>query len=152
VMAGFCGALRPGLAVGDVVVPAAVVDETGARWACAGAGRGQLVTTDRIVATPADKLALGERSGADVVDMETAAVAELWARAGVPFRAVRAVSDTADTALSPALVRLLAGGEVSALKALAALARTPALLGEFRRLARDTARAAKTLATAVGDT
>src|SRR5581483_4350579 len=35
VMAGFCGALRDGLAVGEVVVPVEVVDDAGNRWACA---------------------------------------------------------------------------------------------------------------------
>ncbi|OWK45095.1 Adenosylhopane nucleosidase, HpnG [Fimbriiglobus ruber] len=149
VMAGFCGGLRPGLAVGDVVAPAEVVDEASGRWACAGNGSGRLLTTTRIVATPSDKRSLGERHRADIVDMESAAVADVCARVGVPFRAVRAVSDTVETALSPALVRLLASGNVSPFRACLALFRTPSLLGEFLRLARDTALAARQLAPAL---
>jgi adenosylhomocysteine nucleosidase len=151
VMAGFCGALRAGLAVGDVVVPAEVVDAAGGRWACAGEGRGSecLLTARGLVATPAEKAVLAARHRADVVDMESAAVAAACAGNGVPFAAVRAVSDAVDTALSPQLVKLLAGGTVSPLRAAAALVRQPSLLGEFRRLARDTRLAAQRLADAL---
>ena len=75
--------------------------------------------------------------------MESAAVAAACAARGVPFLAVRAVSDAVDTALSPELVRLLAGGHVSVRRALLALVRKPSLLREFRRLARDTKIAAQ---------
>ncbi len=149
VMAGFCGALRTGLAVGDVVRPAEGVDEAGNLWPCASGGAGRLVTTSRIAATPDEKHALHARHSADIVDMESAAVAAACAAGGVPFVAVRAVSDAVDAALSPELVRLLAGGRVSVWKACAALVRRPALLGEFRRLARDTRLAARTLAAAL---
>ncbi|MDB5313446.1 MAG: nucleoside phosphorylase [Gemmataceae bacterium] len=149
VMAGFCGALRSGLAVGEVMVPAEVVNETGDGWRCAGSGRGRLLTTTRIVATPPAKLALGTQYQADIVDMESAAVAEACGRGGVPFLSVRAVSDAVETELSPALVRLLGSGEVSPFKAVKSLLRTPSLLREFRRLARDTSLAANTLAAAI---
>jgi adenosylhomocysteine nucleosidase len=131
IAAGFCGALAPGLTVGDVVTSP------------------RIVTVDHLVSDPAEKRRLGEEHDADAVDMESAAVEEVCAAASVPFLAVRAVSDTVDTALSPALVKLLSGGQVSPLKAAAALARQPSLLGEFRRLARDTKRAAKKLAEAL---
>jgi adenosylhomocysteine nucleosidase len=128
IAAGFCGALAPHLKVGDVVTSP------------------RIVTVDQLVSDPAEKRRLGELHDADAVDMESSAVAEVCAAKGVQFLAVRAVSDTVDTALSPELVRLLSGGNVSAWKALRALVRRPALLGEFRRLARDTKLAAKNLA------
>ena len=128
IAAGFCGALVPALRVGDIV--------TGNR----------LVTRDRLIGDPAEKRRLAEQSGADAVDMESDAVATVCAERGVQFRAVRAVSDASDTALSPELLRLLAGGSVSVLRAVSAMARRPALLGEFRRLAHDTRRAARSLA------
>src|SRR5207248_173173 len=131
VAAGFCGALAPGLRVGDVVTSP------------------RIVTVDHLVADPAEKQRLVEQTGADAVDMESAAVAEVCAARGVPFLAVRAVSDTVDTALSPELVRLLSGGRVSPWKAAVTLAGKPSLLGEFRRLARDTKRAARNLADAL---
>ena len=150
VFAGFCGALRPGLVVGDVVVPETIVDEAGRGWPCAAIspGRhGRLLTCGRLIATPAEKQVLAERFAADAVDMESAAVAEVCADRGVPFAAVRAVSDTAGTALSPRLVELLSGRSVSPVRAGWAVLRQPSLLGEFRRLARDTKIAAEKLAS-----
>ena len=128
IAAGFCGALAPALRVGDVVTSP------------------RILTVDHLVSDPAEKRRLAELHGADAVDMESAAVAEVCAARGVAFLAVRAVSDALDTALSPELVRLLAGGNVSVWRAIRALVCKPALLGEFRRLARDTKIAARTLA------
>ncbi len=133
IAAGFCGALAPDLRVGDIVTSP------------------RIVTVDRLVATPATKSQLRAESGADAVDMESAAVEAVCRDGGIPFQAVRVVSDTADTALSPELVRLLAGGSVSVPRAVAALLRRPALLSEFRRLGRDTAVAARTLASALAE-
>ncbi len=126
IAAGFCGALVPALRVGDIVRSP------------------RIVTVDHLVTDPAEKRRLG--ASHDAVDMESAAVEEVCAAAGVPFLAVRAVSDAVDTALSPGLVKMLAGGKVSVMRACAALVRRPALLGEFLRLARDTKRAARNLA------
>lgn len=128
VAAGFCGALVPDLRVGDIV--------SGSR----------LVTVGQLVSEPADKRRLAIATGAAAVDMESAAVAAVCAARGVPFRAVRAVSDTLDTSMSPELVRLLAGGRVSVLRLAAAVVRRPGLLGELGRLARDTRVAAEALA------
>ena len=133
VAAGFCGALDPALKVGDVVTSP------------------HILTVDHLVADPAEKRRLAELHGALAVDMESAAVAEVCAECGVPFLAVRAVSDTVDTALSPELVRLLSGANVSWWRAVRAVVRKPSLLGEFRRLARDTKIAARNLARELVD-
>ena len=125
IAAGFCGALNPSLKVGDVVKSP------------------HILTVDHLVSDPAEKCQLSRFH--DAVDMESAAVEAVCAEAGVPFLAVRAVSDTADTTLSPELVQLLSGGNVSVWKACAALVRKPSLLGEFLRLGRDTAFAARKL-------
>jgi adenosylhomocysteine nucleosidase len=129
IAAGFCGALVPSLRVGDVVTSP------------------RILTVDHLVTDPAEKCRLGESH--DAVDMESAAVEVVCVAKGVRFLAVRAVSDTADTTLSPELVRLLSGGNVSVLKACGALLRKPRLLGEFLRLARDTKLAARNLASAL---
>jgi hypothetical protein len=81
--------------------------------------------------------------------MESAAIREVCTAHGIEFRAMRAVSDTVETALSPELVRLLSGGNVSIWRAMKALAQKPGLLGEFRRLARDTKLASRNLAEAL---
>jgi adenosylhomocysteine nucleosidase len=127
IAAGFCGALVAELQVGDVVTD-------------------RIITVDRLVADPAEKRRLAESHHAVAVDMESDTVAEVCRASGIPFLAVRAVSDAVDTTLSPQLVRLLSGGHVSPLGAVAAVVRQPALFGEFLRLARDTRLAARNLA------
>jgi adenosylhomocysteine nucleosidase len=59
--------------------------------------RGEIVTGDRFVATSAESAALrAELPEALAVDMESAAVAQVCHDHGVPFGAVRTVSDRAD--------------------------------------------------------
>jgi adenosylhomocysteine nucleosidase len=151
IMAGFCGALRSGLAVGDVVTASEVIDERGGRWACQNIGQppARLLTATALVASPFEKHRLASRHHADIVDMESAVVAAVCHARGVPFLAVRAVSDAADTSLSPRLVKLLSGAKVSPARAALAVFRQPSLIAEFRRLARDTRLAAKALAVAL---
>lgn len=76
VSTGFCGALDPKLKVGDIV--------TDGVW-----------SEDRVAVTAEDKRKLRERTGAHVVEMEFAAVQAKAAEWGLPCRAVRVVSDTA---------------------------------------------------------
>lgn len=131
ISAGFCGGLRPGLAVGDIVE-----------------GDG-LITVPRLVATADEKRRLHKETGAAAADMESGVWADWCAERGVPFRAVRAVSDTNDTSLSPRLLRLLSGRKASAWRAAAAVVRSPRLLPELLRLAADTRTAAQALAAHV---
>jgi adenosylhomocysteine nucleosidase len=77
---GFCGALDPALSVGDVIP--------------SGPGR-HLVSIDRVAVTAREKKDLWEKTGAAGVDMESGALSAIAASWGVPFRAIRAVSDTA---------------------------------------------------------
>lgn len=131
IAAGFCGALVPDSKVGDIVTSP------------------HIATVDRLVWDPAEKIRLAERTGARAVDMESEAIATACAEHGLAFTAIRAVSDASDTRLSPELVRLLSGGEVSVMRAIAALIRRPRLFREFLRLARDTKLAARNLAMAL---
>jgi adenosylhomocysteine nucleosidase len=75
---GFCGALDPALAIGDIVV-----------------GTGEIWSEDRVAVSAEDKRRLREKTGARVVEMEFAAVQAKALEWGVPCRAVRVVSDTA---------------------------------------------------------
>ena len=161
--AGFAGALCKPYRVGDVLLATEVVDTDGNVWPTTWPGelpagpwepalqRGRLLTAPQMVAKPEAKRALGERYGAAAVDMETATVARACSRAGVPFGSVRAISDDVDTALSPRLATLLAGGRVSVVRLLLQLVQAPSLLGELWRLARHTRIAARQLATALGE-
>lgn len=99
VSAGLAGGCDPGVGVGEVIEPATVIDAlSGARHLIAG-GRGTLVTT-HTVAGVKEKARLFGSYGAAVVDMEAATVARLAEMNGVPFRAVKAVSDGHDFELA----------------------------------------------------
>jgi adenosylhomocysteine nucleosidase len=161
--AGFSGALQEQYRVGDILLATEVADTEGGRWPATWPGElpggewrpplhgGRLLTSAKLLSSPNEKRELGKRHGAAAVDMETAAVAEACAKAGVPFGGVRAISDDAGTPLSPRLVSLLAGGQVSPLRVLAALARSPRLAAELWRLARQTRLASRQLGTALGE-
>lgn len=91
VSAGFCGALVPGMQVGEIL-------------------RDRVATVDQAVRTPAERDAVTRRANAVAVDMETQAVIEEGTLRGVPIRIFRAVSDRYEDDLTPLLP---ASGEVS---------------------------------------
>ncbi len=157
VACGFAGALSPQLKIGDMLLASEVIEpgEDDLRWHTVVPGAlgdlemGRLLTVPRLVAMPADKRSLGRQTAAVMVDMESAAIAEACQARRVPCAVVRAISDAADTALSPRLVGLMAGGRVSPWRVLAAATRSPGLALELWRLARDTRRAARRLREAL---
>lgn len=162
ISAGYCAALQEPYRVGDVILATQVSDLAGNTWPTTWPGeltgewrpplhRGRLLTVPHIVGTAEEKRALGQKHETIAADMEAAAAAERCARQGVPFGCVRAVSDDANTPLSPRLASLLTGGRVSPVRVLAALARSPGLAAELWRLARHTRRAARQLGTALGE-
>ena len=97
---GFCGALDERLDPGVVLAASVVMyRETGAVYACATGGLagceiGPLVSQDRVAWTAAEKADL-RRTGARVVEMEAAAVAERAQTWSVPFYCIKSVSDSA---------------------------------------------------------
>jgi len=91
---GWAGALRADLAAGTAWNAAGVIDaRTGERFRCeAGAGEEWLVTSP-IVADAAEKRRLAPAYRAGLVDMEAAAMARLALMRGIPFYAIKGVSD-----------------------------------------------------------
>jgi adenosylhomocysteine nucleosidase len=87
---GFCGALDPALAAGDIVVSGQTPARTAASFL-----QGDIVSADRVTVTAEEKRALRQSSGAAAVDMEFAEVRRIAREWGVPVRAIRVVSDTA---------------------------------------------------------
>lgn len=110
---GCCAALVPELTPGTLLLPDALLNHdrriaTDPAWRQAlhdalaahlSIQSGTLVQSNTIIATPADKAALAQTSGAVAVDMESAAIAEVARQHGLPRMAVRAVTDPADMAL-----------------------------------------------------
>jgi adenosylhomocysteine nucleosidase len=149
--------------VGDVVLATEVIDEAGnirpTTWPGAlPAGewrplihRGRLLCSSRLIADPKEKLALGEKYHADAVDMETAAVAQSCSAHSIPFGCVRAISDRADTPLSPRLVSLFSRGRLSPLRVAGAVLRSPAMVPELWDLAKKTRLAGRQLGVALGE-
>jgi adenosylhomocysteine nucleosidase len=147
IFAGFAGGLRPDLGVGDVVWAGDVIGPDGRRHCATGQRRGVILSSDRPVCTPGEKRRLAE-SGADAVDMESAAFAEWCEERAIPWSCVRAISDDADTTLPAELFEIAENG-VSAGKLVGAILRRPGLVGDLWSLGRATRTAAKSLAVAV---
>jgi len=99
--AGMVGAVSPKLKVGDVGRIREVVDiATGVRYPTTEGGDWVLATSQD-VSDAAEKHELLARFGADVVDMEAAAVAQVAKERGLNFASLKAVSDDAGLAMPP---------------------------------------------------
>lgn len=150
---GVCGGLDPTLRAGDLFVARGVLTgrrrlSADAAWtarliACLpGAHVADLVGRDAMIASAADKAALYRDTGAGAVDMESHVVARLAHRFGVPFAALRAVSDPSGSALPRAAqAGLKANGEADAGAVLRVLAARPWELPALIRTAREAAAA-----------
>lgn len=160
VTAGFAGGLDPALPRGAVVRPSVVLadgEPQGLPLASVpplGAGGpppATIVTAAGVVATPDEKRALAERTGAHLVDMETHAVARVAAEAGLPCAAIRVISDDAAEPLPSEIVAL--ARPQSTLRrlgaALTAVGRRPAAARDLWRLYENAVVDAKTLAAAL---
>jgi hopanoid-associated phosphorylase len=116
---GVAGGLDPSLESGDVVVATDVVDGE-SRWQAGlalseelidGSGlggqkvvRAGLAGVEQVVVAQAGKAALHAATGASAVDMESHIAAAYATKAGLPFAALRVISDPATRAL-PAIAR-----------------------------------------------
>ena len=100
ISAGIAGALSPKLKVGDVGHVREVIDAaTGVRYA--GMGGDWVLATSQDVSDVAGKRELLAKHGADVVDMEAAAVAQVARERGLEFASVKAISDDAAFEMPP---------------------------------------------------
>lgn len=165
ILAGFAGALRDGLEVGDLIIASQVINCRPAAPTRAlektlmlalRADRvqppiinGTVISTSSVVGDPMQKRTLHRQFGADVVDMESFAVAEVCDLLRIPWAVMRVISDTVDTKLSPHLVQLMQNGDVTWLRAMWSALKHPRLISEFIRLARDTRIASGRLADAL---
>lgn len=158
---GLAGGLHPALQAGDLLIPATVVLDR-ETWAAdpglmarlgpatPGALYGTLYGGGAVLATAADKAALHAHTGAVAVDLESAAVARVARRHGLPFAVLRAVCDPAGRDLPrAALVALDPDGRIGALRVGGAVLARPSDIPALIRLATDAARARRALVARV---
>ena len=156
VVCGIAGGVPGVTAVGDLVVPAAVVDSAdGARFDATAHGD---VTLSGVI-----RMGDGtdyELDGADLdriradgfcaLDMETAAIARACAERNVPWLAFRAISDMAgDESVDPAIMQMVdPDGRPKPWNALKYVVTHPHKIPQLARLGRDAKRATQIAATA----
>ena len=145
VVSGIAGGLEPASAVGDLIVPEAVVDgATGERFHATPVGG---VTPKGVIRMGGEDdyglddadVARLRSAGFTALDMETAAVARVCQRHGVPWLAFRAISDMAgDSSLGPVVMTLVnPDGSPRAGAGIRFLLTHPHRIPRFVRLGRD---------------
>ena len=144
IAAGFAGALDPSLQRNDLVLPDEIVDCEGFRGPvdkppAFGSGirhgRGRLLTVDKVVLLASQKAELRAAYEADLVDMETSAVAAVCHDKLVRFLAVRVISDDAHSDLPREVSSVLAhGGSYRVGAALRAVWQRPSSVKDFWKL------------------
>jgi adenosylhomocysteine nucleosidase len=156
ISAGFAGALNPALERNDLALPEEVIDPEGHRFAvdrpeALGSGvrhvAGRLLTVDRLILDRAEKAELCGNTGADLVDLESSAVAALCAERLVRFLSIRVVSDDARTSLPREVASLLTrSGSYRVGAALRAIWSRPSSIKDFWTLHEHALEAADRLA------
>ena len=92
---GFAGALNPVLRCGQIVLDADPAFPLIDKMSKTGGIPGRFLLVPEVIVTAADKTALWNSSGADAVDMESAAIRDICRQRGLPGATVRVISDTA---------------------------------------------------------
>jgi hopanoid-associated phosphorylase len=158
---GVAGGLDPMLRSGDVVIASEIVTDrrrfqtvspnADTMVALPGSGRtrvmgGVLAGSEDVVLGPKAKAALRERTGAHAVDMESHIAASYAEDNGLPFAAVRVISDPASRSLPAlALDALKPDGKVDLWKVMRGIAINPAAIPALVHAGRDFNRALRSL-------
>jgi adenosylhomocysteine nucleosidase len=146
---GFAGGLNPCLRSGDIVYEATAAQ---ALVPCLeGLGTAtKFLSVERVVSTVAEKQRLHRSTGADAIEMESAAIRSLCLEAGIACATVRIISDAADEALPLDFDSCLGPeGRLIPSRILLQCARRPAAIPALLRLQSVTRQAARRLAFAL---
>ena len=154
---GIAGALAPLLRTGDAIIATHVVAENehyvcDAAWSQILRGRlaysrsAILVGVDEVVSHIGAKRALFRDSGAHAVDMESHVAARFAKRRGLPFIALRIISDDYQRTLPPAALEpLKPNGKPRLLAVLKSVATDPGQIPELVQTGREAGRAFRAL-------
>jgi len=159
---GVAGGLNPELRSGDIVIASEIVAAKG-RWMAAEAlsealhglpeqggehrvVRGILAGVDEVVLGQQAKAALRATTSADAVDMESHIAARYAEQHGLPFAALRVISDPAHRALPELAANALkANGNIDVWKVVRGVARKPSQIRALVHSGRDFNRALRGL-------
>jgi hypothetical protein len=149
VSAGFAGSLDSHLRVPAVICPSLIRDSQSGQELRAAVGflpdPNHTMVSVNAVANAMDKPDLALCHRAHAVDMEASAVAAVAHRNGIPFLAIKAISEDVDSHLPPLQPFIGASGEFRTVRFLAHAAPRPWLWRSVLQIAHNTSRAADSL-------
>lgn len=143
---GFAGGLNPDLTIGDLVFQTTVENLRSALVA-AGAKPVKFFCSGRVAITVAEKKQCREKTGCDVVEMESEAIAKLCADRQIACATVRVISDTAGQDLPLDFNALMTPDyKLSSSKLAFAVMKSPGAVPRLLELQRNTQLGAQKLA------
>ncbi len=148
ISAGFAGALTRNLTVGETITPGTVIDGQTDEQFATQCGSGVLISAP-IIADESAKTKLAEQYGADAVDMEGASVARVAQEHGIPFCAVKSISDELGFPMPPFNAYVMADGRLAIERFAAHVAVRPSYWPSLMQMARNSKKAALELSTAL---
>lgn len=153
ISSGFCGSLEETCPLLKIVQATQILSENRS-WSCSAQSAYiglpvRLVSTEVPVLSREARIVLQARSNAQVVDMESAAVADWCSKRSVPMDAIRVVTDDLSHPLPIELPWFTEGGSIRLARLLLAAFRRPLLISELRHLATISSQGAHMLADTI---